>query len=148
MSQYERYLGSLVTVENHTDPTPNRRFPASEIAVRITAVEEERGYLCRFCGEVFQEVNNEPCPHAHDDIYHDFRFYRHTSFTAVHPRRGIFTLCADDFRDRNGYCALHSSISENPRCVNPHDHCRHGVYVGGCGPDYMCGACELGEEAE
>ena len=22
--------------------------------------------------------------------------------------------------------------------------CEHGVYVGGCGPDYMCGWCESG----
>lgn len=27
----------------------------------------------------------------------------------------------------------------------PGDTCRHGVYVGGCGADYMCGACEFGE---
>lgn len=25
-------------------------------------------------------------------------------------------------------------------------HCRHGVYVGGCGIDWMCGACEDGQE--
>lgn len=25
-------------------------------------------------------------------------------------------------------------------------YCRHGVYVGGCGPDWMCGRCEQGEE--
>ena len=24
-------------------------------------------------------------------------------------------------------------------------YCVHGVYVGGCGPDYMCGHCEMGE---
>lgn len=24
-------------------------------------------------------------------------------------------------------------------------YCRHGVYVGGCGIDWMCGACESGE---
>lgn len=23
-------------------------------------------------------------------------------------------------------------------------HCKHGVYVGGCGADYMCGMCESG----
>lgn len=27
----------------------------------------------------------------------------------------------------------------------PGDTCRHGVYVGGCGIDRMCGACEMGE---
>ena len=28
----------------------------------------------------------------------------------------------------------------------PEGYCRHGVYVGGCGIDWMCGACEAGEE--
>ena len=28
----------------------------------------------------------------------------------------------------------------------PGDTCKHGVYVGGCGADYMCGACEMGED--
>jgi len=28
---------------------------------------------------------------------------------------------------------------------DPGDTCRHGVYVGGCGPDLMCGRCEAGE---
>lgn len=27
----------------------------------------------------------------------------------------------------------------------PGDVCKHGVYVGGCGADYMCGRCENGE---
>lgn len=27
----------------------------------------------------------------------------------------------------------------------PGDTCKHGTYVGGCGRDLMCGACELGE---
>lgn len=25
-------------------------------------------------------------------------------------------------------------------------YCKHGSYVGGCGADYMCGACEMGDE--
>lgn len=28
----------------------------------------------------------------------------------------------------------------------PEGYCRHGVYVGGCGVDWMCGACEDGAE--
>lgn len=24
-------------------------------------------------------------------------------------------------------------------------YCKHGTYVGGCGYDYMCGACEMGD---
>ena len=27
----------------------------------------------------------------------------------------------------------------------PGDTCKHGVYVGGCGADLMCGACESGD---
>jgi len=30
----------------------------------------------------------------------------------------------------------------------PGDTCRHGVYVGGIGADYMCSYCESGEEPE
>lgn len=28
----------------------------------------------------------------------------------------------------------------------PGDTCRHGRYTGGCGVDWMCGPCEMGEE--
>ena len=28
----------------------------------------------------------------------------------------------------------------------PGDVCPHGVYVGGCGIDWMCGQCEVGDE--
>lgn len=39
------------------------------------------------------------------------------------------------------YSARHILREEN----TPGDgHCEHGVYVGGCGADYMCGACEDG----
>lgn len=27
---------------------------------------------------------------------------------------------------------------------NDDNYCKHGVYVGGCGIDYMCGYCESG----
>ena len=27
----------------------------------------------------------------------------------------------------------------------PGDTCRHGTYVGGCGVDHICGACEAGD---
>jgi hypothetical protein len=26
------------------------------------------------------------------------------------------------------------------------DYCQHGVYVGGCGVDFMCGYCEMGAD--
>jgi hypothetical protein len=35
--------------------------------------------------------------------------------------------------------------SERDRSA-PDGHCRHGVYVGGSGVDWMCGACEADEE--
>jgi hypothetical protein len=55
---------------------------------------------------------------------------------------------AGDTTNRNGYCPWHSGDeAEAKQCVNPHDHCEHGVYVGGCGPDYMCGPCEMGGES-
>ena len=28
----------------------------------------------------------------------------------------------------------------------PGDTCRHGTYVGGCGVDHICGACEAGND--
>lgn len=28
---------------------------------------------------------------------------------------------------------------------DPAEHCRHGVYTGGCGYDFMCHACEMGD---
>jgi hypothetical protein len=28
---------------------------------------------------------------------------------------------------------------------DPDGYCKHGVYVGGCGIDWMCGACECGD---
>lgn len=29
--------------------------------------------------------------------------------------------------------------------MSARDYCKHGRYVGGCGIDWMCGPCELGE---
>ena len=31
--------------------------------------------------------------------------------------------------------------------MSNYPYCIHGVYVGGCGIDYMCGQCEMGDEA-
>ena len=41
------------------------------------------------------------------------------------------------------------TVDEKPRPTRdsrrPYDgYCRHGVYTGGCGADYMCGRCEDG----
>lgn len=60
----------------------------------------------------------------------------------------VFHITRDQYRDHNGYCPLHAGPSEpgGDQCFNPHDHCVHGVYVGGCGHDYMCGKCEMGDE--
>jgi hypothetical protein len=29
---------------------------------------------------------------------------------------------------------------------DPNGYCKHGVYVGGCGIDFMCGRCECGDD--
>lgn len=40
-----------------------------------------------------------------------------------------------------GYDTLGEEVDLDPR-----GYCVHGVYVGGCGADYMCGHCEMGED--
>lgn len=30
--------------------------------------------------------------------------------------------------------------------MEAYPYCVHGKYVGGCGVDHMCGACEMGDE--
>lgn len=30
--------------------------------------------------------------------------------------------------------------------MGAYPYCVHGKYVGGCGADYMCGSCEMGDE--
>jgi hypothetical protein len=39
-------------------------------------------------------------------------------------------------------CPVHKSEYEAARREG---YCKHGVYVGGCGIDWMCGRCEMGE---
>lgn len=34
----------------------------------------------------------------------------------------------------------------NPRFHREPGYCKHGVYVGGCGIDWMCGECEFGDD--
>jgi hypothetical protein len=38
---------------------------------------------------------------------------------------------------------LHKAYPQGWRAY-PGDVCKHGVYVGGCGVDWMCGRCEMG----
>jgi hypothetical protein len=46
-------------------------------------------------------------------------------------------------------CELHLGMTKQlfPQgwSYYPGDTCKHGTYVGGCGADYMCGACEMGD---
>ena len=50
----------------------------------------------------------------------------------------------------NVYCQAHLDLlkAEYPQGWNyyPGDVCRHGRYTGGCGVDWMCGPCEMGDE--
>lgn len=37
--------------------------------------------------------------------------------------------------------------SNDPEFRDDDGYCEHGQYVGGCGPDFMCGDCEMGISA-
>lgn len=39
----------------------------------------------------------------------------------------------------------HDTLTGEEVALDPNGYCVHGVYVGGCGADYMCGHCEMGE---
>lgn len=84
------------------------------------------------------------------DEYGEFTGWRTTIYIG-HERdsTNLWEFVQRDFKDRNGYCAGHSGAEGEPgidTCVNPHDHCKHGTYVGGCGVDWMCHACEMGDD--
>lgn len=53
-------------------------------------------------------------------------------------------LDADDVAWALGMILVHDQGERDDAA--PEGHCRHGVYVGGCGVDWMCGACESSEE--
>ena len=36
--------------------------------------------------------------------------------------------------------------SQDDGARDPRGYCKHGVYVGGCGIDWMCGQCENGDD--
>lgn len=67
---------------------------------------------------------------------------------------GVCTDVEDCGRWRGGYVELCGPCTEHyekkyPQGWNyyPGDCCIHGTYVGGCGADLMCGACESGDDA-
>ena len=50
----------------------------------------------------------------------------------------------------NVFCEKHLNEfkAEYPQGWNyyPGDVCKHGMYTGGCGVDWMCGPCEMGDD--
>lgn len=36
-------------------------------------------------------------------------------------------------------------VGQDDGARDPDGYCKHGVYVGGCGIDWMCGRCEDGD---
>jgi hypothetical protein len=113
----------------------------------VTATVESEGWewdlYCRDHAVEFEDPNEHPdC-----DAYRSrIRVYYFVTGEGT-DRPGTIGIPRNEFFDRNGYCAFHSgSEFDTPStCANPHDHCSHGIYVGGCGIDYMCHACEIGD---
>ena len=54
---------------------------------------------------------------------------------------GVVQMC-------NECVAKYNKIYPQGWSYYPGDTCKHGVYVGGCGVDYMCPQCENGEDVD
>ena len=73
-------------------------------------------------------------------------------FVLVHSREDCdwYAECGDMYRGETVLCPKHLAQAEREYPQGwrayPGDVCRHGVYVGGCGADLMCGRCEMGDE--
>ncbi len=77
--------------------------------------------------------------------------YTHTDDDGTHHYRNERPVyCGDTRNGEKEYCeeCLDYFEKEYPQGWRyyPGDTCRHGMYVGGCGADLMCGACEMGED--
>jgi hypothetical protein len=67
--------------------------------------------------------------------------------------RQIWHKCGEFYGGRTDLCddcnELAEALYPQGWTGYPGDICPHGVYTGGCGADYMCGACEAGyDDAE
>lgn len=62
----------------------------------------------------------------------------------------IVKTCGDYFMGEKVLCEACNAqaIKDYPQgwASYPGDTCKHGVYVGGCGADYICGRCEAGDD--
>jgi len=60
----------------------------------------------------------------------------------------VFVKCGEYFNETQLCMTCEQGAKKNyPQGWRhyPGDTCKHGVYVGGCGIDWMCGRCESGE---
>lgn len=157
--QPERYIGRRIMFSRPANPElPDLSGYPDELIGNVTAYRNRELFTCDEGHDTFRDDYCSICGR-------NVRPYRHwTEFTVVADRnqpgfhlegRTVFTLQDREWLDRNGYCALHSGgelVGPGERtpiqsiCPNPHDHCVHGTYVGGCGIDWMCGPCEMGVE--
>jgi hypothetical protein len=81
---------------------------------------------------------------------HDHRYQIHHQPCAntVMTYAGFELPCGTWYGGEKLFCErcetkLHGIFPQGWRYY-PGDVCQHGVYVGGCGADYMCGRCESG----
>jgi len=62
----------------------------------------------------------------------------------------IYKRCGATYMSEEHFCAECQQMYEKryPQgwLSYPGDTCEHGTYVGGCGEDHMCFACEQGDE--
>src|SRR6476661_9235203 len=55
-------------------------------------------------------------------------------------------MCEQDYMREHEMQIGYDTLTGEEVDLDPRGYCKHGVYVGGCGADYMCGHCEMGED--
>lgn len=98
-----------------------------------------------FEGEAFAEVEERT---LFGSLYQDVETLR-TSVKAeidswLEGGNNAVALALEDVADALGMLLAQDRSRRDDQAEE--GYCRHGVYVGGIGIDWMCGACESGEE--
>jgi len=73
----------------------------------------------------------------------------HEAYTWIIGDRNVAVMCRDYQAGEQQLCDYHARVAEieYPQGWRgyPGDICRHGMYTGGSGVDWMCGPCEMGD---
>jgi hypothetical protein len=75
---------------------------------------------------------------------------KHYAETTTDGDGSVYRKCGEYYAGTQQMCPAHIE-HYNARYPQgwdnyPGDRCKHGVYVGGVGADYMCWRCEMGED--